>query len=192
MPRVSGLGRRRALVVLAYGFLLFALAGAVVWAPLGAALAVVLPASWAVVLTVVIALAYGGAQLFSRGLARVPQRAWQVPRAWLENRGPRGRLAVWAATLGPGLATRNPYVSFWLLVPALGSLDRVRDAAVIGAVAGAAHGLARFAGIVFRQRERPGSDWSLLAVLWSIRLQRVDGLLLLTLGTLLVIGLVAS
>lgn len=171
--------------------MLFALAGAVVWAPLGAGLAAVLPASWALGLAVVVALAYGGAQLFSRGLARVPQRAWQVPRTWLEQRGPRGRLAVWAATLGPGLATRNPYVSFWLLVPALGSLD-VRPAAVAGAVAGAAHGLSRFAGIVFRQRERPGTDWSLLAVLWSIRLQRVDGLLLLLLGIALVVGLVAT
>lgn len=192
MPRVSGLGRRRALVTRANGYLFFALAGALVWAPLGAVLSALLPTRWAVGVAVVVSLAYGGAQLFSRGLARVPQRRWQVPRPWLEHRGPRGRLAVWAAMLGPGLATRNPYVSFWLLVPALGSIDHAGQAAVVGAVAGGMHGLARFGGIAFRQRERPDADWNLLAVLWSMRLQRIDGVLLLLLGTALVVALVAA
>lgn len=172
--------------------MLFGLAGAVVWAALGAVLSAALPVTWALGLGVVGALAYGGAQLFSRGVARVPQRAWQVPRAWLEHRGPSGRIAVWAGCLGPGLMTRNPYPSFWVLVPALGSLTRVRDAVVVGAVAGLAHGLARFAGIVFRQRPRPDTDWSLIAVLWGLRFQRIDGVLLLLVGTGLVATLVGA
>ena len=131
-------------------------------------------------------------QLFSRGPARVPQRSWQVPRSWVEERGPLGRMAVWAVTLGHGLMTRNPYVSFWVVVPALGSARRIADAAVIGAVAGAVHGVARLGGIVARQRSRPGTDWNLLAVLWHMRFIRLDGALLLATGTGAVIALVLA
>jgi len=165
---------------------MFGLAGAVVWAVLGAGLAALLPSGWALTAGAVGVLAYGGAQLFSRGPARVPQRSWQVPRSWLDERGPWARMAVWAATLGPGLMTRNPYVTYWVLVPALGSLTGLADAVVIGAVAGAAHGLARFGGIVLRQRTRPGTDWNLLAVLWHMRSVRIDGVLLLVLGSVVV------
>jgi hypothetical protein len=171
---------------------MFSIAGAVVWAPLGAGLAALLPATLALVVGVVGVLAFGGAQLLSRGPARVPQRSWQVPRTWVDERGTWGRLAVWAATLGPGLMTRNPYVSYWVVVPALGSLVRVTDAILIGAVTGAAHGLARFGGIVARQRSRPGTDWNLLAVLWHMRFLRIDGALLLATGIAAVVALVLA
>ena len=174
------------------GFVLFGLAGAVVWAGLGAAIAAVVPSIWALTIGVIGMLAYGGAQLLSRGPARVPQRSWQVPRAWVAQRGPWGRMAVWAVTLGPGLMTRNPYVSFWVVVPALGSLTRVAEAVLIGGLAGAAHGIARFGGIVLRQRSRPGTDWDLLAVLWHMRFLRIDGLLLLSAGTAAVVALVIT
>ena len=178
------------MAVVAGGFVLFGLSGALVWAALGAGLAALLPATWALTAGIVLLLAYGGAQLFSRGPARVPQRAWQVPRSWLDQRGPWGRMAVWAATLGPGLMTRNPYVSFWVVVPVLGAMTT--DAVVIGAIAGAAHGLARFAGIVIRQRPRPDTDWNLLAVLWHMRFLRIDGALLLVTGCAAVVWLVGS
>jgi hypothetical protein len=171
---------------------MFALAGAVVWALLGAALAAALPGTGSYVAGILAVLTFGGAQLFSRGPARVPQRAWQVPRPWIDQRGPWGRLAVWAATLGPGLMTRNPYVSYWAIVPALGALPDVGAAVAVGAAAGAAHGLGRFGGIVLRQRDRPGTDWNLLAVLWHIRLVRVDGLLLVATGTAALIGIVVA
>ena len=101
-------------------------------------------------------------------------------------------MAVWAATLGPGLMTRNPYVSYWVVVPALGAIADVGDAMLIGAAAGAAHGLARFGGIVLRQRDRPGTDWNLLAVLWHMRFVRLDGALLVAAGSAALIGIVAA
>lgn len=178
--------------MLASGFAMFALSGALVWVVLGIALAAALPVQVALAVGVVAVLAYGGAQLFSRGPARVPQRSWQVPRSWVEGLGPFGRMAVWAVTLGPGLMTRNPYVSFWVVVPALGSVRRTTDAAVIGAVAGAVHGVARLGGIVARQRSRPGTDWNLLAVLWHMRFIRLDGALLLATGIGAVVALVLA
>ena len=180
------------MAVLAGGFVMFGLAGAVVWAVLGAGLAALLPATWALTAGIVGVLAYGGAQLLSRGPARVPQRSWQVPRSWVDERGTWGRMAVWAVTLGPGLMTRNPYVSYWVVVPALGSVTRLAEAVVIGAIAGAAHGLARFGGIVARQRSRPGTDWNLLAVLWHMRFLRIDGALLIATGSAAVVALVLA
>jgi hypothetical protein len=94
--------------------------------------------------------------------------------------------------LGPGIFTRNPNASFWVVVPATAAIGRVSAALMVGASAGAAHGLARFAGILVRRRTRPEVDWSLIAVLWNLRFHRVDGVLLVVVGTASLIALVSG
>ena len=63
------------------------------------------------------------------GLVGAQQQGWQLVTAgaFLSMIVPLlvFLAAVWAGTRGPGLMTRNPYVSYWVLGPAIGTLARI-------------------------------------------------------------------
>jgi hypothetical protein len=54
-------------------------------------------------------------------------------------------------TLGPGVLTRNPYASMWLVPLLLGAAGSVWLGLAFGAVAGAAHGASRAFGVLLVQ-----------------------------------------
>ncbi|PRX98061.1 hypothetical protein CLV72_105414 [Allonocardiopsis opalescens] len=134
----------------------------------------------AVLLAVALAytVLYGIPEVLALSL-RPPGRSWQVPKQWVAGRGYAGRAAVWGATLGPGIMTRNPVAGTWLF-PMLAALSGdPATAALVGAAAGALHGLGR-AGGVLRQSGRlatePGDPFE--TVIRLMHWRTIDGLLL--------------
>lgn len=87
-----------------------------------------------------------------------PGLSWQVPSSWLRGRRTSVRVLVWAATLGPGVLTRNLYPSMWLVPLLLGAAGSAWLGLAFGAVAGAAHGAARALGVLLVQHDL--TKWS--------------------------------
>lgn len=169
-------------------------------AALGSVLAFVLPAvvSWAFIgfliqfaptmqrVLLVSALGYGLAYgtVEALGIWRPsPGLQWQVPARWLRRRSQGIRWVVWGLTLGPGFLTRNPYASFWLLIP-LGSLY---GHWLLWTAMGATHGAARAIGIVHNMRcsahGASVSDWARMPAL-----RKLDGLATLSCVGILAVG----
>jgi hypothetical protein len=136
-------GRGRTLKTALIGFL-FAGPGALVWLGVGVALGT----SNALRHTLALGgagygVGYGAATILGIRL-KAPGSRWQIPAQWLRGRAKWQVWSIWGAILGPGAATRNPYLSFWLLLP----LAVVTEKYEVAAFAGAAHGLGRALGIV--------------------------------------------
>ena len=135
------------------------------------------------------ALVYGLAETARFPLLRLGLRA-QVPSNWIRGRRPSVQVATWAALLGPGLATHNPYAGIWLVPMMVALTESVQSGMAVGAAAGFAHGVTRAAGIVrliprLAVWEKPGP-----IVLAQLRWRSADGVALTLVGGLLLARLV--
>jgi hypothetical protein len=133
--------------------LAFAVPAAIVWAGIGLALAALLPQETARWAAVAYATVYGILEVVGRR-GRAPTTRWQVPAPWVRHRHESVNVLVWGALLGPGLLTRNPYASIWMLALLLASLGHPPVAAAVGAGAGLVHGGSRALGVL--RELRPG------------------------------------
>jgi hypothetical protein len=125
------------------------------------------------------ALCFGVAQTLQTRL-RAPSSAWQVPQEWVRYRPRRQQIAVWGLTLGPGLITRNPYASMWLLPGFLALTGSVQAGLVAGALIGASHGAARALGVILNVAVlRARVEHAMLSLVVS---QTIDGLWLLVIA----------
>lgn len=102
--------------------------------------------------------------------------AWQVPAQWLQGRSALAQTLIWGIALGPGLVTRNPYASIWLLPVLLTLNHNFLTNVGIGVVIGIAHGGARAFGVLSTRRNLDACGLRILAQ-WHWRV--TDGLLLL-------------
>ncbi len=156
----------------------------VIWAALGALLTFA-PSGMAVVAVVTYAAVHGLAETLDLPI-RAPGLEWQVPSSWLRGRGPSARLAIWGATLGPGLFTRNPFAGMWFALFALATIDGARFGAAAGAAVGVAHGVARALGILANQAHQDSPRLPWLMMITQMRFRLGDGL-----GLLFAAGMVA-
>jgi hypothetical protein len=176
---VRGRVGRGAVSLVTYG-----IAGAAVWAALGATLGAVHAPALARMWGGVYALCFGTIEALALPF-RAPSSTWQVPASWVAGRGWVGRQLVWGATLGPGLLTRNPFAGIWLAAVLLVGAPGPVTGALIGALAGGLHGVCRATGVLAGSRTR--TDPIGLA-LHQFRWRRIDGLLLLLIGAWLLRG----
>jgi hypothetical protein len=106
------------------------------------------------------------------------QVSWQVPSSCVSG-PPARRAAVSGVTLGPGVMTKNPYAGMWTIPLALAGLSGFAHAALAGAIAGSAHGIARGLGVVGESRHL-GEQGRVDSLLESGKTWRTyDGVLLL-------------
>jgi hypothetical protein len=128
-----------------------------------------------VVAAISYALIFGAGEL-SNLRVRPPTSTWQVPSEWIKGRSKLTQILVWATTLGPGIATRNPFAGMWLPLLVIG-LGGPESGLLVGSLAGAAHGTMRAVGIVGNihgdSRRHPSE-----MVLAELRWRRIDGALL--------------
>ena len=163
----------------------FALPGAAFWAAVGAALA--LPgihaaARWA---AIGFAIVFGGSEVAGWRL-RAPTSGWQVPFSWVRRRPGWIKIVIWGGLLGPGVITRNPYPSVWMLPLLLASFTSLSAGVAAGLVVGVLQGGARAAGIL-REQWAPRPLEFQTSLLAHLRWQPVDGATLLAAGTLLLV-----
>jgi cytochrome c-type biogenesis protein len=109
-------------------------------AALGSAVYTVVPgptAAWPVVLAGLLALLYG---LHEAQILRLPQpeRAWQVPNAWIRRWPIRGT-ALFGLILGTGLFTFIPFTNYYVVL----AWEAGTGSLLLGAALGAAYGLFR-------------------------------------------------
>ncbi len=124
------------------------------------------------------ALAFGIAETFGLPL-RAPSLAWQVPAQWVKGRSPMVQTATWGAFLGPGLVTRNPYASMWLLPLLIALHHNPLTAMVIGMAVGVVHGGARALGVLSNRRRMATNCSHLMIMGAQVRWKYIDGLALL-------------
>lgn len=162
----------------------FALAGAAVWAVLGAGLGALPLEAAVLVVAIGYALVYGLAETARFPLTRFGLRA-QVPSSWIRGRRRNLQVAIWGLLLAPGLFTHNQYAGIWLVPMMVALSGGAERGLAVGALAGAAHGIARAAGILrlmprLTDWERPGA-----IVLAQFRWRTIDGVALTIAGGLL-------
>jgi hypothetical protein len=93
---------------------------------------------------------------------------------------------IWGLILGPGVLTRNPFATMWLVPLSLALTGNALLGAATGAVAGLAHGVGRASGIMRNMKRSPHY---IELVLLSMRWRFIDGaILLLAAGALAGIG----
>lgn len=68
-----------------------------------------------------------------------PYRHWQVPRDWPQKYGPWGGYALWGSTLGLGIVSYIPFVSYHVFLACM----LLSGGAVEGAVFGVLYGVGR-------------------------------------------------
>ena len=164
----------------------FAIAGVVIWAPLGLALGFVRQTVIAVGIGALYALVYGVAEFLWLPL-RAPTTRWQVPSSWVMSRIWYRQISVWAFTLGPGLMTVNPYASMWVVVFLLASVANPFVGLLGGAAFGVAHGFFRATGVLVNV-SRPMDMLDLMAR--NLRWRAADGVALSAIGGVLLFQLV--
>jgi hypothetical protein len=162
----------------------FALAGAAVWAVLGAVLGGLPLGTAALVVAIGYALVYGLAETARFPINRFGLRA-QVPSSWIRGRGRSVQVAVWGLLLAPGVLTHNQFAGIWLVPMMVAVSGGTGRGLVVGALAGATHGLARALGILrlmprLARWEQPGA-----IVLAQFRWKTIDGVALTLAGGLL-------
>ena len=109
-------------------------------AALGSGVYLVVPgatAAWPVLVVGVLALLYG---LHEAQLLRLPhpERAWQVPNAWIRRWPIRGT-ALFGLILGTGLFTFIPFTSYYVVL----AWEAGTGSLLLGTALGAAYGLLR-------------------------------------------------
>lgn len=124
----------------------------------------------------VYAAVYGVAEAKGIRLPMVDSN-WQVPGHWVQAGG-RIRDSIWGVILGPGLLTRNPYASMWILPFVLAAEPSPWLGALVGCCIGVTHGGARATTVLALHRR--GVTCSPIRVLpWQGRFRYLDGLILL-------------
>jgi hypothetical protein len=128
------------------------------------------------------ALCFGLTETFSLPL-RVPEIAWQVPARWVYRKSMVLKALIWGALLGPGLVTKNPYASMWLL-PFLMVFDHQGVSTLMMSIAlGVTHAGARAIGVLHNRSYLRDEACSHLLVLGArLRWRYLDGLVLLLLA----------
>jgi hypothetical protein len=156
----------------------YAVPAVLVWALLGLLLNLAPLSLTALALIVAYGLYYGLVEATSRPGLPAPGRTWQVPAGWVDRTPPWRRSLVWGSLLGPGLATRNPYAGFGLLLLAVASVGNLRAGVVFAAAIGLLHATGRVLGLVRDLRTAVSADY-LQSVMRSLRWRRLDGFALL-------------
>jgi hypothetical protein len=169
----------------------YATAAIVGWMVIGALLN-----SWdlrrpALFLIAIYCLYYGLTEATGIHGLRPPGRNWQVPQTFVVGTSRRRRTLVWAAILGPGFFTRNPYAGFGLLPLGVAALDSVPTGVLAAAAIGFAHGTGRALGLLRDARDARdarGTDPSgyLKSVLRSMYWRKFDGIALLAVAVMAV------
>jgi hypothetical protein len=159
---------------------------AVAWALLGLLLHLLPLRSTALVLIAVYGVSYGLLESTGRARPSPPGSGWQVPSAWVRGVSARRRMWVWGALLGPGLATRNPYAGFGLLVLATAAVGSLRASLLVAVAIGVAHAFGRAAGLL-RDVAMIGTGNYMQAVVASMYWRVFDGYALLVIGGLAVV-----
>ena len=155
----------------------YAVPAVLVWALLGLLLNIASLSMTALALIVAYGLYYGLVEATSRPGLPAPGRTWQVPAGWVDQPSPWRRSLVWGSLLGPGLATRNPYAGFGLLLLAVASVGNPAAGAIFAAAIGLLHAAGRVLALVRDLRGTP-ADY-LQSVLRSLRWRSLDGFALL-------------
>lgn len=166
----------------------YASVGAAVWAILGAGLGTIQLRAVALLGAALYALAFGIAEVCGRRLRR-GDVGWQVPASWIKQRHWATQQGVWALLLGAGMATRNPYVSFWLVFLLLAASPSGLEGLYAGAMVGALHGGARAVGVALNASQRKSP---LELVLLQMRLRQVDGAASVMVGACALHAIVSS
>lgn len=158
----------------------YAVPAAVTWAVLGAALGALALARPALVLAGAYAAVYGTAQVSGWLGLPAPGTRWQVPADMVLGASPRRRILVWGAILGPGLATRNPYAGFGLLLIAVTAAGGPAAGALTGLAVGLAHAAGRALALL-RDAPRPAAD-PIQLIITTARWRVLDGYALLVIA----------
>jgi hypothetical protein len=159
---------------------------AAAWALLGLLLHLLPLRTTALVVIAVYGTGYGLLESTGRARPAPPGSGWQVPSAWVRGVSRRRRMWVWGALLGPGLATRNQYAGFGLLVLAVAAVGSLRDSVLVAVAVGVAHAAGRAAGLL-RDVRMIGTGDYMQAVVSTMRWRVVDGFALLVIGGLAVV-----
>lgn len=106
---------------------------------------------------------------------------WQVPSTWLHDYSLLRQITVWSATLGPGIMTRNPYSSMWVIPIAVCLYPNL----IFGCLVGFAHGLGRAVNIIMiAKRMDKGKD------LWESLLEGNENGIKFNYASILLIGFI--
>lgn len=163
----------------------FAFVGGAAWAAIAYPLSSVHAGKTGLLSAAGYAFVWGGLEIVGAPV-RPPGLHWQVPASWVRNKPRSTRILVWAAMLGPGLATRNPLAGMWLLPIMLMSLPSRPVVMLVGACAGAAHGFARGWTVTRQTLCGDGSPRQTRAVLAEMHWGVIDGMLLLLVAGLVI------
>ncbi len=154
------------------------LPAAAAWALLGLLLHLLPLRDAALVLIAAYGAGYGLLESTGRARPAPPGSGWQVPSSWVRGGSGRRRMWVWGALLGPGLATRNPYAGFGLLVLATAAVAGLRDGVLAAVAIGVAHAAGRAAGLLRDVRTIDARDY-MQAVVRTMYWRVFDGYALL-------------
>ena len=167
--------------------LAYVVPAALTWLLLGTILNVMSVAVAAWIALTLYSLFYGFAEVADVAELGIPGSRWQVPQAFVMNKGSGRILATWGGLLGPGFATRNPYAGFVALVLGIATFGSVTIGACVALAVGAAHGASRALALLRDARTIEHRDY-LESVLRSMYWRRVDGVVLLVLAGLSVVA----
>jgi hypothetical protein len=156
---------------------------AAAWALLGLLLHLLPLRTTALMLIAVYGISYGLLESTGRARPSPPGSGWQVPSAWVRGVSRRRRMWVWGALLGPGLATRNPYAGFGMLILATAAAAGLRDSVLVAVAIGVAHAAGRAAGLL-RDVAMIGTCDYMQAVVATMYWRIFDGYALLVIGGL--------
>jgi hypothetical protein len=137
-------------------------------------------------LAVAYAVAFGIAELVGLPL-RAPSSSWQVPPTLVRGRPGWAKTLTWGVFLGPGLLTRNPYASIWMLPLLLAGVGSPAVGAAAGALVGLLQGSARAVGVLGEQRTADTGEYYLM-VIRDMRWRRLDGADLLAVAVTVALG----
>jgi len=160
----------------------YALPAAILWGMLGGLCRLLgVNTLFVMLFSLIYAVGFGLLETFGVPV-RVPSSTWQVPGHWVRGQSPQIQTLIWGTLLGPGILTRNPYASIWLLLPLLALSQNFMIAIGIGLAVGTAHGIGRALGILYNRKCISNSNAHLLIMgrywLW----QCIDGLALLVIA----------
>lgn len=161
----------------------YSLPAALVWAAVGFLLNVIPLNRAALLIIVVYCLFYGFPEALGMIGPRPVGSSWQVPQHLVADVSRRRRILTWGAILGPGFATRNPYAGFGLLPLVLAALGHVGLGVATAAAVGIAHGTGRALAVIRDSRSIDAAEY-LNVVLKSMYWRKVDGLVLLVVGSI--------
>lgn len=176
------------MLTIAWMYLSFAIPAFIVWGLVSTVLHFAADSIGLRVVIAGVAVIVGSLEAAGRRVA-IFSSGWQVPSTWIHNKAYWLRCLIWGAFLGPGFLTRNPLAGTWVLTASLIPLTHAfgMPAFLIGGIIGVAQSSGRVVGITRQIRYR-GID-HLKGIIREMRARRIDGLLLVLLGAVLIASL---